>query len=398
MQASPPDQLEQALQSLQAALFGGEFYEPSHPSVVQQLDHAHRTLTLALSQSNASEPQRTVVRNGSRLLCDGRPIHDPRGLCSKLFDRLARIGVDGLTFRSGIAIHDLQQLLAWMHPSGGAAQGWSGTPCMTLVRVTLDAIPDKHSDTAVATPQPITSQSVEPSAQATLAEPLQVKPEQLDTIWRAVGEANANTLDLQTTQAVLHMLAGMAGSSSSLLPLAQMKRFDEYTYTHTVNVAMLAAALAEVVGFKPQHVRDLTLAAVLHDVGKRLTPTEILNKPGKLTTEERDVIRRHAVDGARMLFATPDLPDIVPIVAFEHHLYLDGSGYPLHHAHTKPHLASQIVQIADVFDALCTDRPYRPAMQLSEAADYIESMAGKLFNPALTQLFLEHVTPRAKAA
>ena len=135
---------------------------------------------------------------------------------------------------------------------------------------------------------------------------------------------------------------------------------------------------------------DLTVAAVLHDIGKRLTPKSVLNKAGKLTDDEWKLVQRHPEDGARLLFGAPDIPAVAPIVAFEHHMYPDG-GYPPVAAGWKMHLASRIVQIADVFDALRTDRPYRKGMSLQEALEILQKDAGTRYEHALLDAFARRV-------
>jgi putative nucleotidyltransferase with HDIG domain len=173
--------------------------------------------------------------------------------------------------------------------------------------------------------------------------------------------------------------------------LAEVKSHDEYTFVHTVNVAILSAALGEAVGMKPNHVFDLTLAALLHDVGKQHTPLTILNKPGKLDDAERKKMEQHTVVGAAMLFERRGVPDVAPIVAYEHHANVDGTGYPRLRRNPKPHLASQIVHVADVFDALRTNRPYRAAMDDAAVRGILLQGAGKSFDTALLDLFLERI-------
>ena len=107
------------------------------------------------------------------------------------------------------------------------------------------------------------------------------------------------------------------------------------------------------------------MGAVLHDLGKRDIASEILNKPGKLTEAEFDVIREHPAAGARALLQMKDVPEVAVIIAYEHHMHLDGTGYPDARGRA-PHLCSQIVQLADVYDAMRTHRPYRPAMSLDQ--------------------------------
>ena len=116
-----------------------------------------------------------------------------------------------------------------------------------------------------------------------------------------------------------------------LLPLLQLKEFDQYTTTHSLNVAVLAMGLAEQLGAGQAEVRAFGVAGLLHDIGKVRIPLDVLTKPGKLTDEERLVINRHPVDGARILLQSHDDLEVAAAVAYEHHVMLDGGGYPAMH-------------------------------------------------------------------
>lgn len=190
--------------------------------------------------------------------------------------------------------------------------------------------------------------------------------------------------------------AVVASARTAMLPLASLKSHDEYTYVHTVNVGIMSAALAEVVGLRADQVHDIMLGAILHDIGKQLVPTEVLNKGGRLTEAEVEIVRRHPVDGARVLLDVGDLPDIVPIVAFEHHMHIDGGGYPRMGRGWACNLAGQIVHVADVFDAMRTNRPYRAALSTAEACNVMYQGAGTEFDRALLDAFYEHVVVRSK--
>src|SRR5207302_111841 len=126
-------------------------------------------------------------------------------------------------------------------------------------------------------------------------------------------------------------------------------------FTHMVNVSILTIAQAHAVGIARELLKDFGVAALTHDIGKVRTPTAILNKPGKLTDEEFAVMQRHTNDGAEILEGTPGFPVLAAIVAFEHHLRLDGSGYPS--SGQRPlGLATMLCSIADVYDAMRSGR------------------------------------------
>ena len=178
---------------------------------------------------------------------------------------------------------------------------------------------------------------------------------------------------------------------SPLNMLASLKSFDEYTFTHAVNVGILTMSLAESFGFSGSHLKDIGTAALLHDVGKIQIPEEILQKKGALDSGEREIMEGHSINGARQLMKIKDLPRLALIVALEHHLKYDGSGYPHVKGKWQANIVSQIVSIADVFDALRTKRPYREAMSPDDVERILHLGSGVSFNPFLLEPFLEGI-------
>src|SRR3990172_8172231 len=116
----------------------------------------------------------------------------------------------------------------------------------------------------------------------------------------------------------------LTSSSGAVLPLAFVKSYDEYTFVHIVNVAILSISLGEALGFPQQTSHELGIAALLHDVGKMAVPVEVLNKNGRVPHEEYKAMQVHPVEGARMLLRTRGVPDLAAVVAYEHHVRFDG--------------------------------------------------------------------------
>jgi putative nucleotidyltransferase with HDIG domain len=195
-------------------------------------------------------------------------------------------------------------------------------------------------------------------------------------------------LPIVEADAVVRSLSiAMHAEQAMVLPLLQLKEFDQYTTTHSMNVAVLAMALGEYLELGGATVRALGVAGLLHDLGKVCIPRDILIKPGKLTDAERLVIQQHPVVGARMLLASPDPMDLAAIVAYEHHIMLDGGGYPRLPDARGAQYASRLVHICDVYDALRTNRPYRQAWESERAIAFIEGRAGVEFDPAIARSF-----------
>jgi putative nucleotidyltransferase with HDIG domain len=211
-----------------------------------------------------------------------------------------------------------------------------------------------------------------------------------DTVrWLHDELRSAESLHLAEAEAVVRSLSvAMHSDQKLLIPLLRLRRFDEYTTTHALNVAVLAMAFAEYLGLSPRDIRNFGVAGLLHDIGKIHIPLEILTKPGKLTPEERAVMNRHPSDGARMLLESLDPLDLAAVVAYEHHIMIDGGGYPDLHFRRDCHYASRIVHLCDVYDALRTHRPYREAWQPQRVLDYISERAGTEFDQDLAESFV----------
>lgn len=206
--------------------------------------------------------------------------------------------------------------------------------------------------------------------------------------WMHEEVTRTDRLPMVEVDAVVRSLsAAMQTERRMLLPLLQLKEFDQYTTTHACNVSVLAMGVAERLGLGRADVREFGVAGLLHDLGKVLIPREILVKPGKLTDEERTVMQKHPVDGARLVLERERGLQLAAVVAYEHHIYLNGEGYPGLRFPRACHYASRIVHVCDIYDALCTDRPYRAAWEPSRALDYLEERAGMEVDPVVVKAF-----------
>jgi putative nucleotidyltransferase with HDIG domain len=187
---------------------------------------------------------------------------------------------------------------------------------------------------------------------------------------------------------VSSLLSAMRTDAQLALPLMTMRDFDQYTTTHSMNVAVLAMGLAETLGLSGREVRGYGIAGLLHDLGKVRVPADLLRKPGALTSEERGILQQHTVEGARLILEGSQRQELCAVVAFEHHIMIDGGGYPERHTRRDCHHASMLVHVCDVFDALRTHRPYRVAIAQDAIVRYIEKRAGAEFHPDIARAFL----------
>jgi len=168
-----------------------------------------------------------------------------------------------------------------------------------------------------------------------------------------------------------------------------------WTLGHSERAAEMGVKIGQVLGLRQKDLDDLHRGALLHDIGKIGIPPTILDKPGKLTPEETAVMREHPLIGERILQPIAAYADVIPVVS-QHHEWFDGTGYPRKLSGSEISFIARIYAVADVFDALVADRPYRGGLAIDAVVDYIKERAGRQFDPQVVEAFLELIrTERA---
>lgn len=181
------------------------------------------------------------------------------------------------------------------------------------------------------------------------------------------GLLHIGAISSQVDQIIDELLA----NRSTMIGMAGLKNHDEYTYQHSAHVSILAILIGISIGYPRHKVRDLGVGAMLHDIGKISIPREILNKGGCLTEEEFEIVQGHAWEGFNLMRRSDQVSLLSAHVALQHHERLDGSGYPRGLIGPAIHEYAQITAVADVFDALVSDRPYRSAFSNKEALEIL---------------------------
>ncbi len=204
-------------------------------------------------------------------------------------------------------------------------------------------------------------------------------------------------MDMKNAKRLVNQMVDLSGhnvENFSFWGLSAIKNFDEYTFNHSVNVCVLAIAFGNALGLNKRRLSELGIAALFHDIGKLTIPKKILNKPGQLTNEEWDIMKQHPLFAISLLFNMHGYNESALkkiIVALQHHMNYDFSGYPRLILEKKLHLFSRIVAIVDTFDAMTTDRVYQKAMRPDEALRRIISFASKRYDPILVKAFVSSV-------
>jgi putative nucleotidyltransferase with HDIG domain len=358
---------EELIRRLAAALRGTELYSPTHPLVQRGIDAFTTAATEGLQQASSI----VIGFIGDEVVVDGNRL--PRGTATLVgFARdLREREIEKVTIARGLTRDEVRNLISVFSdrtsqvplPERLIAKG---VRHVTLGRIIVEEVSDEQAGIAAA--RRVYSTAVETA----------------ETLWQAAKSGDQP--DPGAARKIIDGLARLVTQDrTSLMALTALKKYDNYTFTHMVNVSALAMAQARALNIEGTLLREFGFAALMHDIGKVNTPLEVLNKPDKLTKDEFDIMKRHVVDGAHILRRTPEMPALAPIVAFEHHLKQDLSGYPENIGSRKLNLCTMIVSIADVFDALRSTRPYRKGL----ATDRIRNIMGEQGSPAFNQTLLK---------
>src|SRR5476649_1424361 len=363
---------DELLRRFAASLRSAQLYSPGHPIIGRNLE----ALSTAFQMLHGLQPTVTIGLVGDEVIVDDMPMAKADTL-GPFVRRLQQAGVERITVDRGVTVEEITAFLAALTTidarDGDAADTFPAIAHIRVGRVTVDQrVEGSLSD--MATIKRLYNDAV--------------------SVAGAVWES-ASTEDSPDATVARTMIDGLAQAVSqnrtALLALTTLKNYDNYTFTHMVNVSILTMGQARGLGIEGPLLREIGLAALMHDIGKVRTPLEILNKPDKLTDDEFTVMKRHTVEGAEILRQTPDIPALAPVVAFEHHLRLDGTGYP--HGISRPSLnvATMICGIADVYDAMRSQRRYQQAFPTDRILEVLKRNDGTQFDQHLVRRFVQLV-------
>ncbi|KAI7265873.1 hypothetical protein KC345_g8373 [Hortaea werneckii] len=169
---------------------------------------------------------------------------------------------------------------------------------------------------------------------------------------------------------------------------------DDYTYQHNVGVGVLSTLIGRWMGMNEADLSVLSTAAILHDVGKLKIPNEILNKPGKLTEEEFNLVKKHTIFGYEMLKETTGANSRITLAALQHHERNDGRGYPLGLKEEQIDSYSKIIAVADIFHAMSSQRPYHEPVPFHVIVDQMRRGSFGALDPHVVSVFLENIVKR----
>lgn len=189
------------------------------------------------------------------------------------------------------------------------------------------------------------------------------------------------------------LIENILSNKDVLLSLVDIKSMDNYTYAHSVNVAVVSLILGISLNLTKKNLTYLCIGALLHDIGKPFIPKEILQKPDKFTDEEFKIMKKHPRYGYNFINRSFNFSSHIKLIVLQHHERFDGLGYPLGVCGKNISYLARIVSIADVYDALTSDRPYKRAMSPNDSLEYLMSNSGTLFDHDILENFCRIIIP-----
>jgi len=363
-------QYDEVLRRLASGVRAGQLYAREHPLVAKNVEG----LLAALRPLLQAAPSLTVGIVGGQFVVADTPMPKASASMGELIRRLKDQQIERISFERGLTPDDtLGFMLAVAAMSGKAGPGREiSFPHIRIGRITAD---EDRSD-GVASDMAAIRRLYAGAVGAA------------ESIWHAAETEGKPDLPV-ALQAIEGLADAVTQNRTAVVALTAMRNYDNYTFTHMVNVAILTMGQARALGIEGRLLREFGLSALMHDIGKVRTPKEILNKPEKLTSEEFELMRRHPVDGAEILRRTPEMPTLAPVVAFEHHLRLDQTGYPTGVKRSALNLGTMLCSIADVYDAMRSQRTYQQAFPTERILTILKQNDGMHFDQHLVRRFVQ---------
>ena len=336
---------------LSAAISSLKLYSPSHPSVSNSLDALFSIIKTLIADKN-----RIVIAVTRNIpILDGVPVYESDVATSSFVKMMQQRGIELIIIKSGLKQEEL-------------------VPFLNILR----------GDKQTLTSDNLTLLLEQNNVKNILIKDINFNERAKEAYFDAIGSIREVLEDVQhgnmlnifeSKRSVKGMINSILVDKNILLSLSMIKNFDDYLFSHSVNVCILAISLAEELNYGEDELADIGMAGLLHDIGKIKTSLEVLQKPGKLTEEEWKLMRQHPKFGSELLAKQEGLTDKSIRIVLEHHMRPNGKGYPQHEPGVEPLAQSQIVAIADTYDAATTIRPYQKPLSCTGAIKLMRQMS-----------------------
>ena len=361
---------EELLRRFASGVRAAQLYAADHPLLGKNVEG----LLAALRSLHPHNPSIAIGIVGNQLVVADTPMPKASAGMAELIKRLREHEIERIAFDRGITPDEVTAFIHAIASLGnkGAAEQPPQFPHIHVGRINADEKRDDGIGSDMAAIRQLYSNAVSVA----------------QTVWES-----ATVEGMPDVPAALQTVEGLAEAvtqnRTALVALTAMRNYDNYTFTHMVNVSILTMGQARALGIEGRLLREFGLSALMHDIGKVRTPKDILNKPDKLTDDEFVIMRRHTVDGAEILRRTPEMPILAPVVAFEHHLRLDGTGYPFGVRRQSLNVGTMLCSISDIYDAMRSQRAYQQAFPTERILAVLKRNDGTQFDQNLVRRFVQ---------
>jgi putative nucleotidyltransferase with HDIG domain len=357
-------------------------YPAGHPMTTQKLKELDELVRQHLQPGGTV---RIDVIQGDVFL-DAEPFQGDTQTAAQILRELSDLGIDSIEIRDGIAIDELYAVAEFLWQLKDRSY-------REPIETQLAARQVSHVSLGRLVPLDTRWRSQQwPSAPTgPIDAAYQEAINRAEQAWHDVE--SGKPLDAVTVRDLVQLLIHrVARSNAALGQILAVKQYEDLTYWHSVNVAMLSLLLGKKLSLDESRLAALVEGALLHDIGKTQIPLDILKKPGALDKRERKAMEAHTTYGSEILAQIDGLQPLTPIIALEHHRSVKGSGYPDLGEGAVPHIMSQIVAVADIYEALTGARTYQDPSLPEQACLILARLAGEKLNTSFVKAFVNAVT------
>ena len=360
------DLLQKFVGALAGAIRNVSYYPTGHPAVQRSVQTIMNLLSPLLEEGEVSVGVAEDV-----LVVNSEPLFKDTPAEQELKIRLLERGMSAVAIRRGVRMAEISGLVQVLSedPAGLTASG---------------ALITRFRQLGIEHIYPIEIEPVEDKAK-------RVYNSARNLVIEIMQEARMGVIP--RAEAVVKTIGEMAdvmiSDRNAILGLTMLSSYDDYTFYHSVNVGILSLSLAQHLKYPRELQLQVGVAGLLHDIGKTFTPLEVLKKPGPLTDGEWETIRRHPIDGAKLVEKMEGHPPETATIVFEHHVGYDLNGYPSVEPGRSLHEGSLIITISDTYDSMTTLRVYQRRFDPREALRKMNSLSGKRFEPEMLRGFFQ---------
>ncbi|RMG58756.1 MAG: HD-GYP domain-containing protein [Deltaproteobacteria bacterium] len=358
--------------SFGASLKSLGLYPAHHPIIKKALSRSFDLLSSILQMKG----DLALAIADETLVFEGTPIFQLSSSEELFVKTLTDEGIEGLVFHQGLTEEELVTFIDTIHQMRG--KGLTG-----------DEIQDMLAQNGVVHVTVVTPEKVEEDEDLSKAK--EIYENALSVVINVMKDIRLGKIPSgKEARKVVHDMSSMLRKNrDAMLALTMLKNYDEYTYNHSVNVAVISLSIAESLSIPETEKIDLGIAALLHDVGKTQVALDLIRKPGALTLEEFEEIKKHPDEGYRILSNMEYIDHVSAKIVREHHMGYDLSGYPKPEPGYRMEPLSPIVSVSDCYDALTTLRTYQKPRTPREALELMTKMAGKSLDPAMVKVLIK---------